>query len=147
MIAATHGKVFWQKLKDKSILRKQGCYVFALRAGKGATPWYVGKSGKSFQQECFAAHKLVKYSQALFAGKQGAPVLFFVALPGKKNKIAVRVIYEIETYLIQTAKVANPKLLNKSQSKPPKWGIAHVVRGGKGKRNKTDVAFCNMLSL
>ena len=147
MILAEHGRMFWEKLKDKQILKKQGCYVFALQAGRGATPWYVGKSGKSFQQECFASHKLNRYNAALFAGKQGTPVLFFVALPGKKSKVAVRVINDIETYLIQTAKLANPKLLNKSKSKSPKWGISHVVRGGKGKANRSEGTFCNMLSL
>jgi hypothetical protein len=147
LIEAKHGRAFWEKLKDRQIAKKQGCYVFALRAGKGATPWYVGKAGKSFKQECFGFHKLSLYNSALFSGKQGTPVLFFVALPGKKNRVAAKIINQIETYLIQIAKLANPDLLNKKKTKPLRWGIAHVIRGGKGKATAGERTFLNMLDL
>jgi len=147
MISGEHGRMFWAKLKDTLISKKQGCYVFALRAGRGATPWYVGKAGKSFQQECFGSHKLIKYNTALFAGRVGSPVLYFVALPGKKKKISAKILSDLETYLIRVAKDSNPKLLNKINTKPPKWGIAHVVRSGQGKLTKGESSFRKMLDL
>lgn len=44
---------------------RRGCYVFAMRSGRGITPTYVGKATKSFSQECFTADKLGKCNQTL----------------------------------------------------------------------------------
>jgi len=145
MIDKEHECKFWDKIRDEGLERKQGCYIFALRAGRGATPWYVGKAGKSFEQECFALDKLNKYNKALFEGKKGTPVLFFVALDGKKKKIAGKTIKEVETYLIQVAKDANRELINKSKTKPPNWGITRVVRGGQGRPLAAELLFRTML--
>ena len=36
---------FWTQTDDlRDLAQERGCYVFAIRAGKGATPIYVGKS-------------------------------------------------------------------------------------------------------
>jgi hypothetical protein len=121
MIDKEHERQFWEKIRDQELEKKQGCYIFALRAAKGATPWYVGKAGKSFQQECFTSDKLNKYNKSLFDGRQGTPVLFFVALEGRKKKISSQTIKEVETYLIRVAKEANRDLINKSKTKPPNW--------------------------
>ncbi len=145
MIEGKHMREFAEDLPDRFIMAKQGCYIFALRAGRGATPWYIGKSGKSFRQECFTPHKLNKYNRALFEGKRGTPVLYFVALPGQKKKISAKIITEVETYLIGIAKAANPKLLNVSKTKPPKWGILGVVRSRTGKPSATETAFRKMM--
>ena len=146
-IEKEHQNPFWQRASEPLLEKKQGCYVFALRAGRGSTPWYVGKASKSFQQECFTSDKLQKYNRALFGGKKGSPVLFFVTLPGKKMKISARTIKDVETYLIGVAKETNPNLLNKSKTKTPAWGIKAVYRGGQGKPNQTERAFRKMLGL
>jgi hypothetical protein len=140
-----HEREFWDVIHDEELKRKQGCYIFALRAAKGATPWYVGKAGISFQQECFSPDKLNKYNRSLFDGKQGTPVLFFVALDGKKKKIAKQTIKEVEAYLIRVAKEANPDLINRSKTKPPNWGIMRVVRGGMGKPSVAESLFRTMM--
>lgn len=147
MIGREHDIPFWNKANSPLLKRKQGCYIFALRAGRGATPWYVGKAGKSFQQECFTPDKLNKYNEALFKGKKGTPVLFFVALPDKKKKIAASIIKDIETHIIRLAKDANPHILNKSKTKSPRWGIERVIRGKQGKPNSNETAFRKMLGL
>ncbi len=38
---------FFESEDFQTISRKQGGYVFALRAALGFTPWYVGKTTKS----------------------------------------------------------------------------------------------------
>ena len=63
-----------------------GCYIFSIRAGRGALPWYVGLAEKqSFRKECFTSHKLVHYNNAV-AARRGTPVLTLVAkyTPGDK---------------------------------------------------------------
>lgn len=146
-IEKEHQNQFWTKANEPFLMKKQGCYVFALQAGRGSTPWYVGKAGKSFQQECFTSDKLNKYNRALFAGRKGSPVLFFVTLSGKKKKIGTSTIRDVETYLIKVAMETNPNLLNKSKTRRPAWGIKGVCRGGMGKPTGRERAFRKMLGL
>jgi hypothetical protein len=127
-------KDFWNELKGQHLPAKQGCYVFALRSGKGYSPWYVGKTARSMEKECFAFHKLEIYNKALFEGIKGTPVLFFITQPGSKIKMSKAIIRDLEPFLIQSAKSQNPNLLNTQQTKNlPKWGIKGVIRGGMGK--------------
>jgi hypothetical protein len=126
---------------------KQGCYIFALRAGKGYTPWYVGKTKKqNFQKECFATYQLGKYNQALF-GRNGSPVMFFVAPGGNKNVLPKEVISEMERFLIQQGHYENPKILNKANARHPEWGIKGVLRSGQGQPNSDAKAFRRMMGL
>ena len=55
-----HVKQFWEKVKT-DIKEKNGCYVFAMKAGKGYSPWWIGKTNKSLQKECFDSHKIPIY--------------------------------------------------------------------------------------
>ena len=53
---------FWNEVetlrqRNESLASASGCYIFAIRAGKGAKPWYVGQATKTFRQECFTPHK------------------------------------------------------------------------------------------
>lgn len=121
---------FWETNTD--IGSRRGCYVFGIRAGKGWTPGYVGRA-KSFKQEVFAHHKLTRYQQFLVEYAKGTPVLFFVTLPKKKGAPNASHIRELEEFLIQAGLAANPNLLNIKGTKTEEWGIAGVLRGGKGK--------------
>jgi hypothetical protein len=146
-VGKEHIKSFWDE-EASCCATKQGCYVFALKAGRGYTPWYVGKATKSFKQECFQADKLVRYNNVLFKGQKGTPVLFFVAPGGNKNKVPMRIIDEMENFLIQAALYENPQIKNVAKTKNvPKWGINGVVRGGKGKPDTTSKAFAKMVGL
>lgn len=142
-----HAKEFWKQPDVKSISNKQGCYIFALRAGKGFTPWYVGRAGKTFEQECFTSHKTEHYNDVLWKGKKGAPVMFFVAPSGNKNKVSAGVLKEMEEYLIQSAVYKNPDLSNIQKKKTPDWGISGVVRGGKGRRTVVGAMFKTMMKI
>jgi len=113
--------------------RRVGCYVFAMSAGRGLTPWYVGKTTRNFKKEIFTPHKLNYYTLAMIKYMKGAPAFFLVVAPksvGKPNNSKIR---EIEKYLINLAMEQNPELLNKQDASIPDWGIKGVVRGGKGK--------------
>src|SRR2546426_8425647 len=113
---------------------RRGVYVFAMRAGKGIMPWYVGKAARGFRGECFTLDKALKYTIAMNKQGKGTPVLFFVALPlRKKGPTNTTVIAGVETFLIRAAKARNPDLLNKQGVKAENWGITGVLRGTRGK--------------
>jgi hypothetical protein len=137
-------KSFWDE--NQNYTSQIGCYVFAMRAGKGITPLYVGKATKSFVQEAFASHKLAKYLPALSTYKSGTPVMFFVAYPAKKKGgTNLKHIAALEKFLIQQAVIANPFLLNINHSSAPSWGIAGVLRSQTKKPTNGAVAFKALL--
>ena len=146
-ISRSLAKEFWAQNDAKPLAKKQGCYIFSLRAGKGFSPWYVGKAGKSFEQECFTDHKIGHYNEVLWHGKKGKPVMFFVAHSGSKKKIPAGIIKEMEEYLIQSAVYKNPELCNIKQTKTPEWGISGIIRGGKGRRTAIASTFKAMMGV
>jgi hypothetical protein len=129
-IAAEHVKKFWDTVSAKKIAAKQGCYIFALRAAKGYTPWYVGRTYKSFGKEAFAIDKLNKYNAVPFDGRKGLPVMFFVAPAGNKNNVPNATCDAIETFLIPAAYDKNPKIKNRQKTKIPDWTIKGIVPPG-----------------
>jgi hypothetical protein len=71
-------KNFWsQSAALEELQWERGCYVFAMKAGKGATPLYVGEATKSFKQECFNPANVRKVLDALAEYAKGSPVLYF----------------------------------------------------------------------
>lgn len=125
---------FWEKCKK--VQNRRGCYVLAMRAGKGFTPLYVGKTSRTFDKECFTDHKLVHYHHALSDYAKGTPVMFFIVLPRAKGKPNQKEIVEVEDFLIQVGRTANPDLRNIKGNVAPNWGIKGVIRGGKGKASQ-----------
>jgi len=121
---------FWRS--NRSLASKIGCYLFAIRAGKGYTPIYVGKASKSFKQEVFSSHKLSKYQQAMVDYSKGTPVMFFIVYPLKKGKTNEKHIKKLEEFLIQTSVAANPDLMNIRGVKSQSWSIKGVLRSSKG---------------
>ena len=116
---------FWNEVRktEESLPSACGCYLFAIRAGKGTKPCYVGLTGKqTFEHECFASQKLNIYNEAL-AHKKGAPVLFLLAKrtskgkfvkPGKNRHASSEFL---ETFLIGVAIDKNPELMNIQKTK------------------------------
>jgi hypothetical protein len=146
-VGGEHATDFWKKLAAKKIAKKQGCYIFALRAAKGYCPWYVGKATKSFKQECFTHHKLAHYNDVLFDGRKGTPVLFFTAPPGTKQKVPSKICSQIETFLVQAAVAENPLIKNRQKTKVPDWNITGVVRSKRGRISKNAQVFRRMMGL
>ena len=94
-----------------------GCYVFAIRAGRGILPWYVGKTCKQgFYQECLEPHKLNHYNDALDSKKRGVPVLYLVARMTQGSKFSTAMpppeAKFLESLLIGMALRRNKELRN-----------------------------------
>lgn len=140
IIRSEEGKTFFQETRVADLANRQGAYVFGVQAGKGIRPYYVGKAEKtSFERECFTVDKIEKYNRCL-ADRRGTPVMFFVALAGRRSKSAREDIAKLEEFLIQTAVTANPELLNKRGTKRPTWSITGVLGPEKGRGKPTDAA-------
>lgn len=128
-IDTTKLNVFW---KDAKTAERIGCYIFAVRAGKGGiAPWYVGQTTNDFAHECFTPPKIAKYLEAIAHYKAGTAQLFFVVAP--RSDTAQHKITELERFLIETAWAANPELLNQRGKKELTWAIPGVTKStGKG---------------
>ena len=146
-ITKENAKAFWEMDDLGAIGSKQGCYVFALRAGKGFRPWYAGKATKTFKQEALQPGKVQHYNAVIFKEHKGTPVMFFVAKPGRTRKIPKKQIDNLETYLIQSAYYKNKDLKNTQKARVPEWGIKGVVRGGQGRASSNAKRFKSMMGL
>ena len=133
------GGEFWDSNSEFSA--KVGCYRFAVRAGRGYKPIYVGKTSRSFQKECFALHKIDHYHRALVQRGRGTAVMFFVIPELRRGRANAKTIKDLESFLIQVASVKNPNLSNVQERKEAEWGIRGVIRGGKGKSSKAAIEF------
>lgn len=95
----------------------------------------------------FTSHKLSKYQEMVCDHRKGTPVLFFLVAPLKKGKPNARHVGQLEDFLIQNAAIVNEDLLNVRGTKQQEWGVAGVLRGGKGKPSKSARAFRQMMKL
>jgi hypothetical protein len=146
-IRAEHVKQFWKSKGVDSFAGKQGCYVFAMRAGKGYRVWYVGKTKNKFSAECFQSHKLEKYNEVLFEGRKGTPVMFFIAPRDGVIVVDKHDLASMEKQLIQIAYAKNPELKNVHGTNPDTWVIDGVVRSGQGKPSVNARRFRTMMGL
>jgi hypothetical protein len=128
-----HCPEFWSEPRTEDLAERRGCYVFAIRAGKGFRPIYVGKATKSYRQECFSHHKIAcHYGPALSNSTRGTPVLFLIVIKQAKGKLNKNAIARVESFLIQNAMKKNPELSNIKGKKEEHWSIEGVIRSGKG---------------
>lgn len=120
-----------RQLKEELNLHKEGlaeacgCYVFAIRAGRGYTPYYVGQACKSsICEEALNSTNREKYNSALSESK-GTPVLFLVPLMTPARKYRKRPAGNgglpeldfLERWLIARAIEKNPYLINNKETK------------------------------
>jgi len=140
---------FWSEGSEAHSLADEcGCYVFAIKTGRGLDPIYVGKATKTFKQETFNPNNKHKYHSGFSEYAKGLPVMFFVVHPSQKGKKNEKAIGKIEQFLIQTGAAKNPGLQNVRGARRPKWSIRGVVRSsGKGKRTKAEGAFRQLFDL
>ena len=142
IVRASDGVDFFKQ--NNSFADKVGCYIFAIRAGGGITPVYVGKTTNRFDKECFTPHKLGKYNEGLASYQKGTPVMFFVVLPSKRGKNNNTHIGKLETFLIQTARTRNPELMNVQGVAAEDWSITGYIRSSQGKPTKATKEFKKM---
>lgn len=143
---------FWEVPEAKKLAGKIGCYIFAIKAGRGFTPIYVGKTVRSFKEECFTPKNLHAYTIGLASVVKGNPVMFFVTplwnVPNKENNASAgKLIGEVEKSLIQWASDANPDGLLNKQNVGRDWDIQGIHRGAGGKGKKSSTDFRRMLNL
>jgi hypothetical protein len=131
---------FWRG--NAAIAKAKGCYVFAIRAGGGYTPIYVGMTTNSFKQECFMPHQMRHYNYGLAAYKSGTPVMFFLIPHGRTERTMTK---EVEKFLIQLASEVNPDLRNRQNKTLPKWRIKGVIRGEQGETTAPAREFRKMM--
>lgn len=122
MIDDSRIRNFWEKREEttKGLPYASGCYIFGIRAGKGATPWYVGQAKNTFLGECFMPDKLLRYNKILADLKKGAPILLLLARQTPKGKFQKKLAADeadsLEYLLIGNCLRANPRLLNISRT-------------------------------
>ena len=122
--AAKALRLFWNEvvedIKKPGLSTASGCYIFGIRASKGATPWYVGQAKKKFREECFAPAKLNHYNEILAEYQTGTPILLLLARKTPKGSfvksLSEREANNLETLLIGNCLRANPDLLNISRT-------------------------------
>ena len=110
---------------NDSICAGCGCYVFAIRAAHGFTPWYVGQASKMrLLDESMNPNNREKYNK-IIAKRVGTPVMFFIpkltkggqfAKPTKKESGELRAVNFLEEWLIASALQKNPGLLNQKKT-------------------------------
>ena len=130
----------WSSIDDQypNLSQACGCYIFAFKAGRGVTPWYVGQSKGPFVNECFQFHKQAKYNEVQKQIKSGTPILILVArlTPGGKfsKSVSVAEATFVERLLISLAYSKNDRLLNiKDTRLITEMQIPGILNSPKGK--------------
>ena len=111
---------------------------FCKKASKGSIPIYVGLSTANLLAEAFSPVNIKKINRYLEDCASARIVLYFVVI--KNNKSDSKSIDECESYLIDLAKNANPKLIN--QRKIKKWSIDGIR--GKNTLGKPTNSVCHL---
>lgn len=138
---------FWTLVGE--IRGRKGVYLFGMRAGKGITPIYVGKTAKqTFEDEAFTPSKRANhYNPALLSYARCSPVMFFVVHPKTKGKTNAKLIDAIESFFIDVASNKNPNLSNERKKPDHRWRVRGVVRGRAGEASATTSAFKKAVGL
>jgi len=140
-IEAADGREFFEEWEG--LAGHCGCYIFAIRSGRGIRAAYVGKATKGFGREVFAVDKLQKYNTALNIWDHGSPVLLFVVMPGRST--SSKVITDVEEYLIRSVKRACPDILNKHHTGADDWDISGVTADHRGRLSQPEAALSRLL--
>lgn len=129
--------------EKKGLSDSCGCYVFALRAGKGYTPYYVGQTHKqSIAIEALNPSNISKYNGIQ---KYGTPVIFAIPLLTPKGafrdpeKVKGRLasVDFLERWLIRKCLEKNWNLLNNKETAfLRKIEVRGIFNSGRGDATK-----------
>lgn len=101
-----------------------GCYLFAMRAGKGLMPYYVGQACKrSLSKEALNSANIVKFNKIL-SNRNGTPVIFLLPMrtpsgkfrKQKKTNGGLNELDFLERWLIAAALEKNSTLINNKET-------------------------------
>lgn len=146
----------WDDFEDQcdGVSEGCGCYIFAIRAGKGLKPWYVGKAEKQpFRRECFTPHKLSIYRNLMYRYRSGTPVLFLVVRETPTGRICkpadgYRDVEFLETMIIGQALRANSEICNIKDTRLLRdMTVPGMLNGRQGKPTRSVSAFKRLLNL
>jgi hypothetical protein len=139
---------WWADLEYTDLSNAKGVFVFSLRAGRGYTPYYVGKTSRQeFGRECFTSHKRNKYNHAL-ALQAGMPTLMFLTHPTRRGPVNHSAIDGLELELINMAYARNEQLMNERRIEDlPIYSVAGAIRSGRGKPSEDAVELKRILGI
>lgn len=84
-------RLFWADVEAKisGLSEACGCYIYVVRAKRGALPWYVGRTTKrSFKFEAIGAYQANHFNQAIVQKVGVKPQLYFLAKETPKGRFA-----------------------------------------------------------
>jgi hypothetical protein len=139
--------------QDRSLPDAVGCYIFAIRAGKGFTPWYVGKTEKqSFQDRIWQGGHFMDFNHVL-CGNKGTPVVFLLAWKTRKGNFRKATkrkssgsISSLEEMLIGTCLQRNSELLNRKLVKYKAMHVPGYLNEKPGARSSEAKALARLLN-
>ncbi len=145
-IDRTRENEFWNnvRLQHPGLPKAVGCYIFAIRAGRGIKPWYVGKTERlGFQGESWQPHKLLHYQGVLAKRERGTPLLHFLAKYTKSGKKfarpttnELRSVRTLEKMLMAACLRRNGNLCNKSGKRPLQIEVPGFMNESPGQRTR-----------
>ena len=139
---------------EEGLTEACGCYVFAVRAGRGSTPHYVGQACKSsIVMESLNPSNREKYNKVL-GEANGTPILFLIPLRTptgkfrKKSQVGggLAALDFLESWLIANAIEKNPGLINNKQTKFLRQiHVAGFFNAKKGESTSASQQLCKTL--
>jgi hypothetical protein len=124
---------------------RHGCYVFGVRAGRGARPIYVGMTkSQNLITEAFNDKNVNRVNEYINRQK-GNPVLYIVYQKAGRGNPAKNCHPEIEEFLVTRCAKRNPKLINVHMNKKAPWSITGVVNAGSGKPSAAAARFSRLI--
>lgn len=140
---------FW-KTAHGDIGSMTGIYVFALRRGKGYTPYYIGKADRqTFIAETFTPRNVNAY-QDVVSKEHGTPIFIFLERKSARGPNSAAAIKEIEKDLIAMAYAKNPNgLINRhhANKKESNYSIKGVLNSRPGKPSTLAQSFKKMMGI
>ncbi len=138
--------LFWTSI-PAGVSDDMGCYVFALRRGRGCIPIYVGKTVKqSFRKECFTDRYYRVLHEALL-GQSGTLVVFLVRYERSRGAFNAKAVAELERFLVESALNRNPGLKNTVYTKTSPGFAIRAVHRSPGRPSKAAVTLKATLGL
>lgn len=119
-------KTFWEGVDQEISLLSGacGCYIYVVKAGPAALPWYVGLTTKrTFREECFHPFQVNHYNKGLAGKGKGKPQIFFLAKEtptgafAKPSVNSHKDIEFFETFMFGIALKRNRELSNAKNTK------------------------------
>ncbi len=128
--------------RNPGLSKACGCYVFAIHAGKGYTPYYVGQACKrSLLGEALNPSNREKYNKAC-SQSNGTPFMFFLPMRTPNGRYRKRgtgsgSLDFLEGWLIAAGINKNDKLINNKRTFfLRKISVAGVLNAKKGQPTK-----------